>query len=56
MQFFNRVEPHKPIQGFSGIRWRADFLVDSRLVLEASVQKRLETKIDSTFFKSTGVS
>jgi len=42
---------HKPIKGYSGVKWRVDFLAGSNLVVEASVQRRLETKIDSTFLK-----
>lgn len=50
-RLFAQVETHKRIEGFSGIRWRVDFLVDSKLVVEASVQRRLETKINSTFLR-----
>lgn len=48
---FQRVEAHKRVEGFGGVRWNVDFLVDSCLVLEASVQRRLETKINSTFLR-----
>jgi DNA-binding MarR family transcriptional regulator len=48
---FKRVEVHKQLEGFSGVRWKVDFLVESDLIVEASVQKRIETKIDSTFLK-----
>jgi len=48
---FEKVEFNKPVDGFSGIKWRVDFLVDSRFIVEATTQKRLETKITSTFLR-----
>jgi len=50
-ELFSQVETHVPIEGFSGVHWRVDFLVDSTLIVEASVQRRLETKINSTFLR-----
>ncbi|MDG7007168.1 MAG: hypothetical protein JRN06_02855 [Nitrososphaerota archaeon] len=50
-EIFGKVERHKPVEGFSGIKWRVDFLAGSNFVVEVSVQKRLETKIDSTFLR-----
>ena len=48
---FRNVEPHARIRGYSGINWNVDYLVDSSLIVEATVQKRLETKINSTFIR-----
>jgi hypothetical protein len=48
---FNKVEHHKRIDGFSGITWNVDFQVDANLIVEASVQRRLETNINSTFIR-----
>jgi hypothetical protein len=52
---FGQVEVHKRIEGFSGVRWMVDFLVNSNLIIEASVQRRLETKINSTFLRFVDV-
>ena len=51
LALFEKVERHQRIEGFSGIRWNVDFVVGSRLLIEASVQRRLETKINSTFIR-----
>jgi hypothetical protein len=48
---FNQVEHHKRIEGFSGITWNVDFEVDTNLIVEASIQRRLETKVNSTFIR-----
>lgn len=52
---FGQVEVHKRIEGLSGVHWRVDFLVNSNLIIEASVQRRLETKINSTFLRFVDV-
>ena len=48
---FKRVDIHAKVKGHSGINWTVDALVNGSLIVEASVQKRLETKIDSTFLR-----
>jgi hypothetical protein len=48
---FRTVETHRRIVGFSGITWNVDFLVNSNFVVEATTQRRLETKINSTFIR-----
>ena len=49
--FFGSIESHQRVEGFSGVKWRVDFVADKTVIVEASVQRRLETKIDSTFLK-----
>jgi len=48
---FEKVESKAGVQGYSGITWRVDALVNDCLVVEVSMQKRLETKINSTFLR-----
>jgi hypothetical protein len=48
---FRKVERQNRVEGYSGIKWRVDFLVESNFIVEASVQRRLETKINSTFLR-----
>jgi len=50
-ELFGTIESHKQMEGFSGVHWRVDFLVDSNLVIEVFVQRRLETKVNSTFLR-----
>jgi hypothetical protein len=50
-ELFGTIESHKQMEGFSGVHWKVDFLVDSNLVIEVSVQRRLETKVNSTFLR-----
>ncbi len=48
---FQHVRRNVQVAGFSGINWKVDFLVGSDLIIEATVQRRLETKINSTFLR-----
>lgn len=41
--------------GFSGTRWRVDFMVSNRLVFEASIQRNQRTKINEVFLKFTDI-
>ncbi len=52
---FQHIIRNAQVEGFSGIKWKVDFLVDSNLIIEATVQKRLETKINSTFLRFADV-
>lgn len=49
--YFGTVQTHVRIPGYSGVRWSVDILVDSKLMVEASVQKRMDTKITATFIR-----
>lgn len=50
-ELFGAVERHQRIEGQSGVKWKVDFFVGSQLIVEASIQRRLETKITSTFIR-----
>lgn len=50
-EVFQDVKKHVKITGLSGSTWKIDFLIEDRLIVEASLQKRMDTKLTEIFMK-----
>jgi len=50
-ELFDDVKYNVSMEGHSGQIWQIDFVVDNSLILEVSIEKRSEIKVNTTFLK-----